>query len=256
MVQIIRLDPITLAALDPDNTENAVLWGAVDETAPASDTASSGLNGRLQRIAQRLTSLIALVPAALGQTTKAASFSVSVASDDDLQAKLGIVTETAPASDTASSGLNGRLQRIAQRVTSLIALVPTALGKATAAGAFLVTEALDNRADSTYRLLTSLNTTNGANIKASAGTVWKIIGNNTVAAKKYLKLYNKATAPTVGTDTPVATFVLLASSSFNIEIPARYFATGIGIAITGAAADNDTTAIGAGDIECLNLFYR
>lgn len=36
--------------------------------------------------------------------------------------EIGIVTEAAPASDTASSGLNGRLQRIAQRITSLIAL--------------------------------------------------------------------------------------------------------------------------------------
>jgi hypothetical protein len=42
----------------------------------------------------------------------------------------GAVTETAPASDTASSGLNGRLQRIAQRLTSLIALIPTAVGTA------------------------------------------------------------------------------------------------------------------------------
>ena len=40
--------------------------GAVNESAPASDTASSGLNGRLQRIAQRLTSLIALLPSSLG----------------------------------------------------------------------------------------------------------------------------------------------------------------------------------------------
>src|SRR5205085_9744436 len=39
-------------------------WGALTETAPANDTASSGLNGRLQRIAQRLTSLIAPLPAA------------------------------------------------------------------------------------------------------------------------------------------------------------------------------------------------
>ena len=42
--------------------------------------------------------------------------------------EIGIVTETAPATDTASSGLNGRLQRVAQRLTSLIALLPTALG--------------------------------------------------------------------------------------------------------------------------------
>lgn len=43
---------------------------------------------------------------------------------------LGGVTETAPATDTASSGLNGRLQRIAQRITSLI----TALGSPFQAG--------------------------------------------------------------------------------------------------------------------------
>lgn len=44
------------------------------------------------------------------------------------KALIGALTETAPASDTASSGLSGRLQRIAQRITSLIALLPTALG--------------------------------------------------------------------------------------------------------------------------------
>lgn len=40
---------------------------------------------------------------------------------------LGALTEVAPATDTASSGHSGRLQRIAQRVTSLMALLPAAL---------------------------------------------------------------------------------------------------------------------------------
>lgn len=48
------------------STENVALVGGLTETAPASDTASSGLNGRLQRVAQRISSLIALIPAALG----------------------------------------------------------------------------------------------------------------------------------------------------------------------------------------------
>lgn len=48
-------------------------------------------------------------------------------------AQVGSVTETAPATDTASSGLNGRLQRIAQRLTSLIALLPASLGRKSAA---------------------------------------------------------------------------------------------------------------------------
>lgn len=47
-----------------------------------------------------------------------------VLSTEDLAA-LGDVAETAPADDTASSGLNGRLQRIAQRLTSVIAALPS-----------------------------------------------------------------------------------------------------------------------------------
>jgi hypothetical protein len=48
--------------------------------------------------------------------------------DGTFALRTGSLTETAPATDTASSGVNGRLQRIAQRITSMIALLPTALG--------------------------------------------------------------------------------------------------------------------------------
>ena len=60
---------------------------------------------------------------------------VTIATDDTVA---GALTETAPTTDTASSGLNGRLQRIAQRITSLIALIPTALGQGTMATSFRV----------------------------------------------------------------------------------------------------------------------
>lgn len=59
---------------------------------------------------------------------------------------IGSLTETAPATDTASSGLNGRLQRIAQRLTSLIALFPTSLGTKTAANSLAVTLSSDQAA--------------------------------------------------------------------------------------------------------------
>jgi hypothetical protein len=49
----------TGAATETTLAAGNTLTGAVTETAPASDTASSGLNGRLQRIAQRLTTIIA-----------------------------------------------------------------------------------------------------------------------------------------------------------------------------------------------------
>lgn len=71
----------TGAATSAKQDAQSALIGDLVEAAPASDTASSGLNGRLQRIAQRITSLIALFPTALGQSTMANSFRVVLASD-------------------------------------------------------------------------------------------------------------------------------------------------------------------------------
>jgi len=68
---------------------------------------------------------LASVPLPTGAATEATLATRLDAADFD--SKAGALTETAPATDTASSGLNGRLQRIAQRLTSLIALVPGAL---------------------------------------------------------------------------------------------------------------------------------
>lgn len=76
--------------------------GSLTETAPATDTASSGLNGRLQRIAQRLTSLIALFPSSIGTKASAASLSVVLASD---QAAIGVTPGT-------SSGAITQVQKV------------------------------------------------------------------------------------------------------------------------------------------------
>ena len=65
-----------------------------------------------------------VVDVAAGEGAATGSLRVDLATDGTV---IGAVNETAPASDTASSGLNGRLQRIAQRITSLVALLPTAL---------------------------------------------------------------------------------------------------------------------------------
>lgn len=80
------------------------------------------------------------MPASIGVKLTATSLSTTIATDD---AVLGALTETAPATDTASSGHNGRLQRIAQRLTSLIALLP-GLGTKTMSGSQAVTLATDD----------------------------------------------------------------------------------------------------------------
>lgn len=59
---------------------------------------------------------------ATGNTTLATLLTTS-----DFDTKAGSLTETAPATDTASSGLNGRLQRIAQRLTSLLGVFPATI---------------------------------------------------------------------------------------------------------------------------------
>jgi hypothetical protein len=196
---------IAAPATEAKQDSTITLVGAVTETAPATDTASSGLNGRLQRIAQRLTSLIALVPASLGSKAAASSLAVTQSTED--AAQLGSLTETAPATDTASSGLNGRLQRIAQRITSLIALVPASLGQKAMSASFAVTLASDDP-------LSVLQSASSASITslASSATSAQLLAAN--AARKGLILNNTdANAVLVKYGTTAS------ATSFTVRIP-------------------------------------
>lgn len=60
-------NPFQVTGTSTNSAGDAAAIGAVNETAPATDTASSGLNGRLQRIAQRLTSLLTGIVLAAGE---------------------------------------------------------------------------------------------------------------------------------------------------------------------------------------------
>lgn len=96
----------------------------------------------------------------------------------------------------------------------------------------------------------SAATTNATNLKASGTIVGCIAVQNNGASAAYLKLYNKATAPTVGTDTPHATFLIPAGGCLPTIEPAASlsFNTGLGYAITGGPADTDTTAVAANQV--------
>lgn len=105
--------------------------------------------------------------------------------------------------------------------------------------------------------LNSAASTNATSIKASAGTVSGISISNIAASTRFVKLYNKASAPTVGTDVPVLTIPIPAGTSVTLNIGGAYghrFTTGIALAITGAAADNDTTAIGASEVKVMTSY--
>lgn len=106
----------------------------------------------------------------------------------------------------------------------------------------------------------SAASTNATSAKASAGQVFTIIAMNTNAAVRYLKLYNKATSPTVGTDTPVMTIPIpgnTAGAGFVLDTGGMgiAFATGIGFALTTGIADSDTGAVAANEI-VINVLYK
>jgi hypothetical protein len=108
---------------------------------------------------------------------------------------------------------------------------------------------------STYRVL-SAATTNADQIKSSNAKVhgWFIF--NTSASVKYVKLFNTKIAPVLGTDRPLLTIPVPAGGGANVEFANGIdFTVGIGIAITGAAGDLDTTAVAANDV-IANIFYR
>ena len=102
-----------------------------------------------------------------------------------------------------------------------------------------------------FRLI-SAGSTNATSVKAGAGALGFIWAVNLNAAVRYLKFYNKASAPTVGTDTPIATLPIPAGATgagFMIPIPGGVaFTTGIAYALTTGPTDADTGAVAANEI--------
>ena len=102
--------------------------------------------------------------------------------------------------------------------------------------------------------------TNAANIKASAGQVYKIDVFNNSATVNYLRLYNTASSPTCSSATglvyqleiPALTTVGGVSSSWDLGMA---FSTGIGICVTGGYATTDTTNATASAM-AVNIGYK
>lgn len=133
--------PVQLRDSDGTDVALSAKVGALTETAPASDTASSGLNGRLQRIAQRLSDVITELQSApvlgagaaivgkvgIDQTIVGTTDSVTVATGQGAGATLGTTAGAAVITDATGT--------IQQYLRGLIKLAITS-------GSFLVTASL------------------------------------------------------------------------------------------------------------------
>ena len=72
---------------------------------------------------------------------------------------------------------------------------------------------------------------------------------------RYVKLYDKASAPNPATDTPKLTIALprLSSATVGLDSPLE-FENGIALLLTTGLADTDSAAVGAGDLH-VDLTY-
>ena len=176
-----------------DTLGDKVKIAYADITVPASaniealkDTLSSYLNVPMSGVASEATLL--LVKAVL-DAIEANTAAISIDADsvnlntDTLEAKLGDLTEAAPGSDTGSSGLNGRLQRVAQHLTTLIAKdFATQTTVAAILAKIIAAPATEAKQDTIITALTSILTELGDKLDGSAFAAEDFASENTLSA--------------------------------------------------------------------------
>jgi hypothetical protein len=136
-------------------------------------------------------------------------------------------------------------------------LTSVTLGQVSTVGTVTsVTTAGTPAVPATPYFVNSLATTNGALVLTGTSGLHALFATNTGAGAAFVKLYNKATAPTVGTDVPEMIIPVPAAvagvpgvAQLSPGFNAYRFALGLGIAITGGVADADTTAVAAGQVK-------
>jgi hypothetical protein len=120
-----------------------------------------------------------------------------------------------------------------------------------------VTNAGTPAAPATPYILNSAASTNEVLILTGTSGLHAFYATNTGAAVAFVKLYNKATAP-ASTDVPAMVIPVPAAvggvpgvATLPIGFSGFRFALGLGIRITGLVADNDTTAVAAGQVKVM-----
>lgn len=95
------------------------------------------------------------------------------------------------------------------------------------------------------RVVSSAASGNPDFLKAAAGDLMQFWGVCGITAA-FLQVYNKASAPTIGTDTPILTYPIPANGIFTQTLPGgSYFNTGIAYAFTTDAAGTTGSAAAA-----------
>lgn len=107
-----------------------------------------------------------------------------------------------------------------------------------------------------YKLITAAST-NATSIWANPALFMGGYVCNIATYAVFLKIYNLAVAPTVGTSVPTITIGVAAGQATPIYVPKYGIAlsTGFAIAVTKFLQDSDNTDVVANDLT-LNLWYK
>lgn len=107
-------------------------------------------------------------------------------------------------------------------------------------------------AGTTTAFINSAATTNATLVQTGVRNLMSVTASNIGAAVRYLKLYNKATAPVVGTDIPVMVIPIPIGGVLTLQggsVALARFPLGLGLAITAGAADADVAAVAASEVK-------
>lgn len=109
----------------------------------------------------------------------------------------------------------------------------------------------------TLHSLVSAATTNATSVKAGGGVIGTLILTNTSATWAYFKLVNKASAPTVGTDTAVINIGVAPNTTQDCStaFAGLRLNTGIAYYVSGGASLTDNTALLAAGTFLVNMTY-
>jgi len=223
-------------------SEYRTLTVDVSGTFVATLQVQTSINGSVWRNVTGSTSILNLISGAYlasGNITSAGLYAIDVSSFQYVR-----LISTAYTSGTAvletTTVTTGNLNPTGNSSTSTVSGTVTANQGTLATGTAIA--------------VTSAATTNASSQKATAGNLFEVTVSNPTATPAYVKFYNKASAPTVGTDVPVLTIVAPATSAtatpsaneLSFGALGKRFATGIAMAITAGPLATDTAVAVAG----------
>jgi hypothetical protein len=85
--------------------------------------------------------------------------------------------------------------------------------------------------------------------KTTAGNIYDLCLSNNSAANRWIKFYDKSTAPVIATDTPKFKLLLKPGETLSVNLSGiARFAAGIAYVITAAVGNTDTTAPAVDDV--------